>query len=146
MMKEMETKKRYSDEELEEFKSLILEKLEKAKSTYDEYRRQLKDTDGNAVISNTSDPEDGQQNQATESASIMASRTEKYIKNLENALIRIENKTYGVDRITGELIPKERLKAVPHATLTVDSKTIRINNFFCKIRKLFLPLHSKFLT
>ncbi len=122
MMKEMETKKRYSDEELEEFKSLILEKLEKAKSTYDEYSRQLKDTDGNAVISNTSDPEDGQQNQATESASIMASRTEKYIKNLENALIRIENKTYGVDRITGELIPKERLKAVPHATLTVDSK------------------------
>ncbi|MBR4676448.1 MAG: TraR/DksA family transcriptional regulator [Bacteroidales bacterium] len=118
----METKKRYSDEELEEFKSLILEKLEKAKSTYDEYSRQLKDTDGNAVISNTSDPEDGQQNQATESASIMASRTEKYIKNLENALIRIENKTYGVDRITGELIPKERLKAVPHATLTVDSK------------------------
>jgi RNA polymerase-binding transcription factor DksA len=122
MMKETETKKRYSDEELEEFKSLILEKLEKAKSTYDEYSRQLKDTDGNAVISNTSDPEDGQQNQATESASIMASRTEKYIKNLENALIRIENKTYGVDRITGELIPKERLKAVPHATLTVDSK------------------------
>jgi len=122
MMKEMETKKRYSDEELEEFKSLILEKLEKAKSTYDEYSRQLKDTDGNAVISNTSDPEDGQQNQATESASIMASRTEKYIKNLENALIRIENKTYGIDRITGELIPKERLKAVPHATLTVDSK------------------------
>jgi RNA polymerase-binding transcription factor DksA len=122
MMKEMETKKRYSDEELEEFKSLILEKLEKAKSTYDEYSRQLKDTDGNAVISNTSDPEDGQQNQATESASLMASRTEKYIKNLENALIRIENKTYGIDRITGELIPKERLKAVPHATLTVDSK------------------------
>jgi len=122
MMKETETKKRYSDEELEEFKSLILEKLEKAKNTYDEYSRQLKDTDGNAVISNTSDPEDGQQNQATESASIMASRTEKYIKNLENALIRIENKTYGVDRITGELIPKERLKAVPHATLTVDSK------------------------
>lgn len=122
MMKEMETKKRYSDEELEEFKSLILEKLEKAKNTYDEYSRQLKDTDGNAVISNTSDPEDGQQNQATESASIMASRTEKYIKNLENALIRIENKTYGIDRITGELIPKERLKAVPHATLTVDSK------------------------
>jgi len=121
-MKETETKKRYSDEELEEFKSLILEKLEKAKNTYDEYSRQLKDTDGNAVISNTSDPEDGQQNQATESASIMASRTEKYIKNLENALIRIENKTYGVDRITGELIPKERLKAVPHATLTVDSK------------------------
>lgn len=122
MMKETETKKRYSDEELEEFKSLILEKLEKAKNTYDEYSRQLKDTDGNAVISNTSDPEDGQQNQATESASIMASRTEKYIKNLENALIRIENKTYGIDRITGELIPKERLKAVPHATLTVDSK------------------------
>ena len=121
-MKETETKKINSDEELEEFKSLILEKLEKAKNTYDEYSRQLKDTDGNAVISNTSDPEDGQQNQATESASIMASRTEKYIKNLENALIRIENKTYGIDRITGELIPKERLKAVPHATLTVDSK------------------------
>ena len=122
MVKECETKKRYSDEELEEFKGLILEKLEKAKSTYDEYSRQLKDTDGNAVISNTSDPEDGQQNQATESASLMAARTEKYIKNLENALIRIENKTYGIDRITGELIPKERLKAVPHATLTVDSK------------------------
>ncbi|MBQ5404361.1 MAG: TraR/DksA family transcriptional regulator [Bacteroidales bacterium] len=118
----MDTKKRYSDEELEEFKELILSKLEQAKKTHSEYTSQLKDTDGNQNISNTADPEDGQQNEATESASIMASRMEKYIKNLENALIRIENKTYGVDRITGELIPKERLKAVPHATLTVDSK------------------------
>ncbi len=118
----MDTKKRYTDEELEEFKELILSKLEQAKKTHSEYTSQLKDTDGNQNISNTADPEDGQQNEATESASIMASRMEKYIKNLENALIRIENKTYGVDRITGELIPKERLKAVPHATLTVDSK------------------------
>ena len=101
---------------------MILSKLEQAKKTHSEYTSQLKDTDGNQNISNTADPEDGQQNEATESASIMASRMEKYIKNLENALIRIENKTYGVDRITGELIPKERLKAVPHATLTVDSK------------------------
>ncbi|MBQ3688305.1 MAG: TraR/DksA family transcriptional regulator [Bacteroidales bacterium] len=118
----MDTKKRYSDEELEEFKELILSKLEQAKKTHSEYTSQLKDTDGNQNISNTADPEDGQQNEATESASIMASRMEKYIKNLENALIRIENKTYGIDRKTGELIPKERLKAVPHATLTVDSK------------------------
>ena len=118
----MEIKKRYSDEELEEFKELILEKLDKARKTFDEYSRLLKETDANAEISNTTDPDDGQQNQATESASLMASRTEKYIKNLENALIRIENKTYGIDRLTGELIPKERLKAVPHATLTVDSK------------------------
>ncbi|MBQ9214667.1 MAG: TraR/DksA family transcriptional regulator [Bacteroidales bacterium] len=118
----METKKRYSDEELEEFRALINSKLEQARKSYAEYTHQLKDTDGNAIISNTSDPDDGQQNQATESASLMASRTEKYIKNLENALVRIENKTYGIDRLTGELIPKERLKAVPHATLTVDSK------------------------
>lgn len=114
--------KRYSDEDLEFFKQLILTKLAKAKQTFRIYTNQLKNTDGQAVITNTSDPEDGQINEATENASLMASRQEKFIKNLENALVRIENKTYGIDRLTGELIPRERLIAVPHATLTVDSK------------------------
>jgi len=102
--------------------NLLEKKLEQAKKTYREYSNILKDNDGNPVISNTADHEDGQQNLSTESASIMASRQEKFIKNLENALIRIQNKTYGIDRKTGELIPKARLLAVPHATLTVESK------------------------
>ena len=116
-----EGKTRYTDEELEEFKQLILEKLEQAQKSYDDYSEQLRNRDG-SLTDNTADQENAQENLSQESISIMAGRMEKYIRNLRNALIRIENKTYGIDRITGKLIPAARLRAVPHATLDVSTK------------------------
>lgn len=115
-----EEKTRYTDEELEEFKSLIMEKMAQAEQSYNEYAAQLRECE--LTIGTPTDTDDGQQNLSKESLAIMAGRMEKYIKNLKNALIRIANKTYGIDRKTGKLIPKERLMAVPHATLTVESK------------------------
>ena len=116
-----EEKTRYTDEELEEFKQLILEKLEQAQKSYDDYSEQLRNRDG-SLTDNTADQENAQENLSQESISIMAGRMEKYIRNLRNALIRIENKTYGIDRITGKLIPAARLRAVPHATLDVSTQ------------------------
>lgn len=116
-----EEKTRYTDEELEEFKQLILEKLEQAQKSYDDYSEQLRNRDG-SLIDNTADQENAQENLSQESISIMAGRMEKYIRNLRNALVRIENKTYGIDRITGKLIPAARLRIVPHATLDVSTK------------------------
>lgn len=116
---------RYSDEELQEFKELILDKLEKAKQDMKMYVDALSGTAGND-IADTSPTfkvlEEGQQTLFKEETGRLASRLEKYIKNLEAALIRIENKTYGICRETGRLIPKERLKIVPHATLSYDAK------------------------
>ena len=118
-------KTRYTDEELEEFKALIIEKLEKARREFEHYRA--------AVMNNGNDTDDtsptfkvleeGASTLSKEEASRLAQRQAQFIKHLQNALMRIENKTYGIDRITGKLIPKERLRAVPHATLNVDSKT-----------------------
>ncbi len=119
-----EEKTRYTDEELEEFKALILEKLDQAEKSYKYYTDQLKNNDG-MHIDNTADQENAQEHQSRESISIMAGRMEKFIRNLRNALIRIQNKTYGIDRMTGKLIPKGRLMAVPHATLSVESKMQR---------------------
>ena len=116
-----EEKTRYTDEELEEFKQLILEKLEQAQKSYDDYSEQLRNRDG-SLTDNTADQENAQENLSQESISIMAGRMEKYIRNLRNALVRIENKTYGIDRITGKLIPAARLRIVPHATLDVSTK------------------------
>jgi RNA polymerase-binding transcription factor DksA len=116
-----EEKTRYNDEELEEFKELILQKLEQAQKAYDDYSEQLRNRDSSQV-DNTADQENAQENQCKESISIMAGSMEKFIRNLKYALIRIENKTYGIDRITGKLIPKERLRIVPHATLDVSTK------------------------
>ncbi len=116
---------RYSDEELQEFKEIILDKLEKAKQDMKVYVDALSGISGND-IADTSPTfkvlEEGQQTLFKEETGRIASRLEKYIKNLEAALIRIENKTYGVCRETGKLIPKERLKIVPHATLSYDAK------------------------
>lgn len=116
---------RYSDEELEEFRQIILEKLEKAR----EDLRMLTDAYaiGNAQDTLDTSPtfkilEEGNQVMSKEENSRMAARQQKFITNLENALIRIENKTYGICRETGKLIPKERLKSVPHATLSVEAK------------------------
>ncbi len=122
----MEDKKRYSDEELQEFKDLILEKLEKATRDYDLLRASLNNSEGNDVA-DTSPTfkvlEEGASTLSKEEAGRLAMRQQKFIQHLQAALIRIENKTYGIDRVTGKLIPKERLRAVPHATLNIDQKT-----------------------
>ena len=121
----MSEKKRYSDEELEEFKAIINEKLRLARRDYDAMMRQIMNQDGNDV-DDTSPTykalEEGSLTQSKEELVAMANRQQKFITGLEAALVRIQNKTYGIDRITGKLIPKERLRAVPHATLSVESK------------------------
>ena len=121
----MAEKKRYSDEELEEFRVIINEKLTLAKRDYNAMMRQLMNKDGNDV-DDTSPTykvlEEGSATQSKEELIQLDSRQQKFIQGLEAALVRIENKTYGIDRMTGELIPKERLRAVPHATLSVASK------------------------
>ena len=124
----MSEKKRYSDEELEEFKAIINEKLRLARRDYDAMMRQIMNQDGNDV-DDTSPTykalEEGSLTQSKEELVAMANRQQKFITGLEATLVRIQNKTYGIDRITGELIPKERLRAVPHATLSVASKQAR---------------------
>ena len=121
-------KKRYSDDELEEFRGIINEKLRLARRDYDAMMRQIMNQDGNDV-DDTSPTykalEEGSLTQSKEELVNMAHRQQKFIAGLEAALLRIQNKTYGIDRITGELIPKERLRAVPHATLSVASKQAR---------------------
>ncbi|MCI6161183.1 MAG: TraR/DksA family transcriptional regulator [Prevotellaceae bacterium] len=121
----MAEKTRYSDEELEEFRSIINEKLATARQDYNQMMRSLMNADGNDV-DDTSPTykilEEGSATQTKEELILQSSRLQKFIQGLEAALVRIENKTYGIDRITGELIPKERLRVVPHATLSVQSK------------------------
>ena len=117
-------KVRYSDEELAEFKELILEKLARARKDLEMLNENVSRMGNNA---NDTAPtfkvlEEGSNVLSKEENSQLAARQYKYIQNLENALIRIENKTYGVCRMTGKLIPKERLRAVPHATLSVEAK------------------------
>ena len=123
----METteKTRYSDEELEEFRTIINEKLTLAKRDYDQMMAVITNQDSNDV-DDTSPTykalEEGSATQSKEEIITMAARQQKFIQGLKAALVRIENKTYAIDRLTGKLIPKERLKAVPHATLSVESK------------------------
>ena len=118
-------KTRYSDEELEEFKELILSKLVKARKDFELLTEAY--TNKNENGTNDTSPvfkvlEEGHNVLSKEENSRMAGRQEKFINNLENALIRIENKTYGICRVTGKLIAKERLRSVPHATLSMDAK------------------------
>ena len=124
----MTEKTRYSDEELEEFKAIIDEKLRLAKRDYEEMMDTLMNKNGNDV-DDTSPTykvlEEGSATQSKEELIQLAGRQQKFIQGLEAALVRIKNKTYRIDRITGKLIPKERLKAVPHATLSVESKQSR---------------------
>lgn len=121
----MAEKTRYSDEELLEFKDLILKKLELATKDYNQMMEVLMNRDGNSV-DDTSPTykvmEEGESTQSKEELSALAARQQKFIKNLQAALVRIENKTYGICRATGKLIPKERLRAVPHATLNIEAK------------------------
>jgi len=116
---------RYSDKELAEFKKLILAKLSEAQADYDLLKQTLSNEDNHGT-DDTSPTfkllEDGSDVMSKEETAQLASRQEKYIVNLKNALIRIENKSYGICRVSGRLIPKERLRSVPHATLGIDAK------------------------
>ena len=121
----MSEKTRYSDEELEEFRVLIQEKLDKAQQEYEELRSYVSNSEGNDV--NDTSPtfktlEEGATTLSKEDSGRLAQRQIKFIQHLQAALIRIENKTYGICRETGKLIPKERLRAVPHATLSIEAK------------------------
>ncbi len=118
-------KNRYSDEELEEFREIINKKLDKARKNYEILLSSMDGIDGNDITDTMPTYKN-----LTESATLLAkqetaasaARQKKFIQNLEAALARIENKTYGICRATGKLIPKERLCAVPHATLSIEAK------------------------
>ena len=121
----MVAKNRYSDEELREFKELILEKLKIAQSDYEMYKTSITQSDGNDT-QDTSPTfkvlEKGAATLSKEESGKLAQRQLKFIQHLQAALVRVENKTYGICRETGNLIGKERLRAVPHATLSMDAK------------------------
>ena len=121
----MSEKLRYSDAELEEFRQVILQKLELAKRDYDQIMRALRHEDSNDVADTSptyKGLEDGSFASSKEELMQLAQRQAKFINGLQAAIIRIENKTYGICRETGKLIAKERLMAVPHATLSIEAK------------------------
>jgi DnaK suppressor protein len=121
----MEEKTRYSDDELAEFKKIIYEKLDKARQDFELLKSAITHSESNDT-EDTSPTfkvlEEGAATLSKEEAGRLAQRQQKFIQHLQAALVRIENKTYGVCRATGKLIPKERLRAVPHATLSIDAK------------------------
>jgi RNA polymerase-binding transcription factor DksA len=124
----IEEQMRYSDADLAEFKALIQAKLEKAKGDLE-----LIKSDYMNVLNNGTDDtsptfkafEEGSETMSKEANSQLAIRQEKFIRDLKNALIRIENKTYGLCKVTGKLISKERLKIVPHATMSIEAKNLQ---------------------
>jgi len=124
----MEQTNRYTDEELQEFKVLIEEKIAKAQHDLGLIRSAYMN-DGNNGTDDTAPTfkafEEGSETMSKEANTQLALRQEKFIRDLKNALIRIENKTYGVCRVTGKLINKERLKLVPHATLSIEAKNMQ---------------------
>ncbi|SRX73181.1 TraR/DksA family transcriptional regulator [Aequorivita antarctica] len=119
---------RYSDAELEEFKALLNEKIKKATEQLELIQSSYKN-DSNNGTDDTSPTfkafDEGSEVMSKEANSQLAIRQEKFIRDLKNALVRIENKTYGVCRVTGKLINKERLKLVPHATLSIEAKNLQ---------------------
>lgn len=123
-----DVKIRYSDKDLEEFKVLITAKIEKAKQDL-ELIKSAYMNDGNNGTDDTSPTfkafEEGSETMSKEANTALAIRQEKFIRDLKNALVRIENKTYGICRVTGNLISKERLKLVPHATLSIEAKNMQ---------------------
>lgn len=123
-----DVKERYSDAELAEFRTLILAKIEKAKEQLELYKSAYMN-DGNNGTDDTSPTfkafEEGSETMSKEANSQLAIRQEKFIRDLKNALVRIESKTYGICRVTGKLIAKERLKLVPHATLSIEAKNMQ---------------------
>ena len=119
---------RYSDAELEEFRQLIQKKLDKARYEYEQLKASINNIDGNDVMDTS--PifkvfEEGANTLLKEETGRLAQRQMKFIENLEAALVRIDNKTYGICRETGKLIPKGRLRAVPHATLSIEAKNVK---------------------
>lgn len=121
----VDEKTRYSDAELADFKELILQKLDKAKADLD----LIKSAYMNDLNNGTDDTsptfkafEEGSETLSKEANSALAIRQEKFIRDLKNALVRIENKTYGICKVTGKLINKDRLKLVPHATMSIEAK------------------------
>lgn len=122
----MNKKTRYSDEELNEFRVIINDKLKVARQEYENYRAAVTNSEGNDT-QDTSPTykvlEEGASTLSKEEAGRLAQRQMKFIQSLQSALVRIENGTYGVCRETGDLIPKERLRAVPHATLSIEAKS-----------------------
>lgn len=125
---ETDVKERYSDKDLAEFKALIEAKIEKAYQDLELLKSAYKN-DGNNGTDDTSPTfkafEEGSETMSREANTQLALRQEKFIRDLKNALVRIENKTYGICRVTGKLINKERLKLVPHATLSIEAKNIQ---------------------
>lgn len=121
----MAEKTRYSDEELDEFRQIILQKLDKAKEDYELLKSAITQSESNDT-QDTSPTfkvlEEGAATLSKEEAGKLAQRQQKFIQHLQAALVRVENKTYGICRETGVLIPKERLRAVPHATLSMEAK------------------------
>ena len=121
----VETPTRYSDADLAEFKEIILNKMQKAQFDLD----LIKSAYMNDLNNGTDDTsptfkafEEGSESMSKEANSQLAIRQEKFIRDLKNALFRVENKTYGICRVTGKLISKERLKIVPHATMSIEAK------------------------
>ena len=123
-----EVKNRYTDAELADFKTLIIEKIDKAKAQLELIESSYKN-DSNNGTDDTSPTfkafDEGSEVMSKEANSQLAIRQEKFIRDLKNALIRIENKTYGICRVTGKLINPERLKLVPHATLSIEAKNMQ---------------------
>ncbi|CAM3469256.1 TraR/DksA C4-type zinc finger protein [Flavobacterium longum] len=124
----VEEKIRYSDADLAEFKELILKKIEKAQNDLD----LIKSAYMNDLNNGTDDTsptfkafEEGSETMSKEANSQLAIRQEKFIRDLKNALFRVENKTYGICKVTGKLISKERLKIVPHATMSIEAKNLQ---------------------
>ncbi|UTF87830.1 TraR/DksA family transcriptional regulator [Elizabethkingia anophelis] len=123
-----EERVRYSDADLEEFRKIIEEKIEKAEKDLSLIRESFINDQNNGTddtLPTFKAFEEGAETLSKEQNALLASRQEKFIRDLKNALIRIKNKTYGVCRITGNLISKERLKAVPHATLSIEAKNMQ---------------------
>lgn len=127
-MNTAEEKLRYNDAELQEFKQLIQDKIDKAEKDLGLLKESFINDQNNGT-DDTSPTfkafEEGAETLSKEQNAILASRQEKFIRDLKNALIRIQNKTYGVCRVTGKLIAKERLRAVPHATLSIEAKNMQ---------------------
>ena len=121
-------KNKYSDKELERFKKLIIKKMDQAKQDLDILKSSYMNDSDNGT-DDTSPTfkafEEGSETMSKEANTQLALRQEKFIRDLKNALIRIENKTYGVCRVTGKLIKKKRLMAVPHATLSIEAKNMQ---------------------
>ena len=123
-----EEKLRYSDADLQEFKQLIQDKIDKAEKDLGLIKESFINDQNNGT-DDTSPTfkafEEGAETLSKEQNALLAGRQEKFIRDLKNALIRIQNKTYGICRVTGKLIAKERLRAVPHATLSIEAKNMQ---------------------